>query len=55
MSRLVFVDTSAFIALENASDTVHATTIAVIERLGIRHVFAFDDHFRQYARLTLFP
>jgi predicted nucleic acid-binding protein len=32
---------------------VDALAFAVSERLGIRHAFSFDQHFRQYGRLTV--
>ncbi|MBI5641493.1 MAG: PIN domain-containing protein [Nitrospirae bacterium] len=32
-----------------------ATSFALIERLGIKTVFAFDEHFRQYGKLLIVP
>lgn len=31
------------------------TSFAVMERLKIRAAFAFDEHFRQYGRFTVYP
>ncbi|MEW6416581.1 MAG: PIN domain-containing protein [Nitrospirota bacterium] len=32
-----------------------ATTFAVMERLGMKIIFAFDEHFKQYGRFTAVP
>lgn len=32
-----------------------ATSFAVMERLGLTNAFAFDEHFSQYGRFTVFP
>jgi len=34
---------------------VDCVSFAVIQRLGIREAFAFDDHFRQFGTLTVYP
>jgi len=48
----VFVDTSPFYALADASDRSHsrvdASSFAVMERERINTVFTFDTHFRVY-------
>jgi predicted nucleic acid-binding protein len=31
------------------------TSFVVMERLGLREVFAFDEHFRQYGKFTQWP
>ena len=32
-----------------------ATSKVVIERLGLRHAFAFDEHFRQFGSVEIVP
>lgn len=50
---------NAFRILKDFSDKdfsyTDATSFAVMERLGIKAAFAFDEHFIQYGRFTVVP
>jgi predicted nucleic acid-binding protein len=46
---MIFVDTGAWVALEDKRDIHHAAASKVIiERLGIVEVFSFDHHFERH-------
>jgi predicted nucleic acid-binding protein len=32
-----------------------ATSFAIMKRLGLKTVFAFDEHFKQYGRFVIVP